>query len=107
MSLVDGLRPPTPHCAGSWTASCPLVRSPLRDHCRAQHRAQHVLLPSAGVGTEVGTVGTAIDQRLRLAFTAAVPVDDASLIGIGLSGGIGGRSAGFGCASPETNSRCA
>jgi hypothetical protein len=34
-------------------------------------------------------VGTAIDQRLRLAFTTAAPVDEASLIGIQLSGEIG------------------
>ncbi|MGQ4389059.1 hypothetical protein [Streptomyces sp. SAS_270] len=67
----------------------------LRDSYRAQHRAAHVLLPPPGVGTEAGTVGTAIDQRLRLAFTTAVPVDDASLIGIELSGGFGGRGAGL------------
>ncbi|MFD9003668.1 hypothetical protein ACFV0T_22275 [Streptomyces sp. NPDC059582] len=29
--------------------------------------------------TEGGTFGTAIDQRLRRAFTVAAPVDDASL----------------------------
>jgi hypothetical protein len=66
---------------------------PLRDSYRAQHRVHHVLLPPPGVGTEGGTVGTAIDQRLRLAFTAAAPVDDAALIGIDLTGGIGGRGA--------------
>jgi hypothetical protein len=32
---------------------------------------------------------------LRLAFTASAPVDDASLVGIELSGGIGGRGAGL------------
>jgi hypothetical protein len=65
---------------------------PLRDSYRAQHRTDHVLLPPPGVGTGVGT---AIDQRLRLAFTAAAPVDDASLIGIELTGRIGGRGAGL------------
>lgn len=67
----------------------------MRDSYRAQHRADYVLLPPPGVGTEAGTVGTAIDQRLRLAFTAASPVDDASLTGIDLSAGIGGRGAGL------------
>jgi hypothetical protein len=41
-----------------------------------------VLLPGDGVGFEAGTVGTAIDQRLRLAFTAMAPLDVASLAGI-------------------------
>jgi hypothetical protein len=32
-------------------------------------------MPGPGVGTEAGNVGTAIDYRLRLAFTAAEPID--------------------------------
>ncbi|MEU7599156.1 hypothetical protein AB0B79_40140, partial [Streptomyces sp. NPDC039022] len=59
---------------------------PLRESFRAQHRTDHVLMPPPGVGTEAGTVGTAIDQRLRLAYTAAAPVDEASLIGIESTG---------------------
>ncbi|OKK05268.1 hypothetical protein AMK09_37565 [Streptomyces sp. CB02488] len=55
---------------------------PLRESYRAQHRANHVLAPLPGVGTEAGTVGTAIDTRLRLAFTAAAPVDLPTRIGI-------------------------
>ncbi|GAA1165607.1 hypothetical protein GCM10009654_23130 [Streptomyces hebeiensis] len=35
-----------------------------------------------------------IDQRPRLAFATAEPVDDASLIGISLTGGTGSRGAG-------------
>ncbi|MFI6098151.1 hypothetical protein ACIA8G_21535 [Lentzea sp. NPDC051213] len=34
------------------------------------------------MGFEAGTVGTAIDQRLRLAFSAAAPVDAATALGV-------------------------
>ncbi|MFG2540099.1 hypothetical protein ACGFU4_33170 [Streptomyces sp. NPDC048511] len=95
MSLVDGLRSPHTPLRRFLDRELSAGPKPLRDNYRAQHRADHVLLPPPGVGTEAGTVGTAIDQRLRLAFTAAAPVDDASLIGIDLSGGIGGRGAGL------------
>ncbi|MDK0524875.1 hypothetical protein [Streptomyces sp. ML-6] len=61
---------------------------PLRESFRSQHRTDHVLLPLPGVGTEAGTAGTAIDTRLRLAFTTAAPVDLAAAIGIELTGGI-------------------
>ncbi|MFK0259654.1 hypothetical protein [Streptomyces sp. NPDC090445] len=44
------------------------------------------------MGTEAGNVGTAIDQRLRLAFTTAAPVDLATEDGIDLTGGIGRRA---------------
>ncbi|MEV0957918.1 hypothetical protein AB0I97_18920 [Streptomyces sp. NPDC049951] len=54
----------------------------------AQHRADHVLLPPTGVGT-------AIDQRLRLAFTAAAHRGRRLLIGIDLFGGIGGCGVGL------------
>ncbi|MEU9197890.1 hypothetical protein [Streptomyces hundungensis] len=47
------------------------------------------------MGTEAGTVDTAIDQRLRLAFTAAAPVDDAALIGIEGTGLFGGHGEGL------------
>ncbi|WP_330321470.1 hypothetical protein OG927_34510 (plasmid) [Streptomyces clavifer] len=55
---------------------------PLRDSYRAQYRADHVLAPLPGVGTEAGTVGTTIDTRLRPAFSTAAPVDVATAIGI-------------------------
>ncbi|WP_326695783.1 MULTISPECIES: hypothetical protein [unclassified Streptomyces] len=95
MSLVDGLRSPHTPLRRFLDRELSAGAKPLRDNYRAQHRAAHVLLPPPGVSTEAGTVGTAIDQRLRLAFTAAAPVDDASLTGIDLSGGIGGRGAGL------------
>ncbi|WP_331735578.1 hypothetical protein [Streptomyces sp. NBC_00057] len=59
---------------------------PLRESFRSQHRADRVLLPLPGVGTEVGTAGTAIDTRLRLAFTTAAPVDLAAALGIEQTG---------------------
>ncbi|MDQ0935122.1 hypothetical protein [Streptomyces turgidiscabies] len=59
---------------------------PLRESFRSQHRADRVLLPLPGVGTEGGTSGTAIDTRLRLAFTTAAPVDLAAAIGIEQTG---------------------
>ncbi|MBK3570971.1 hypothetical protein [Streptomyces sp. MBT62] len=95
MSLVEGLRSPRTPLRRFLDRELSAGPKLLRDSYRAQHRADHVLLPPPGVGTEAGTVGTAIDQRLRLAFTAAAPVDDASLVGIDLSGGIGGRGAGL------------
>ncbi|MBB1261598.1 hypothetical protein [Streptomyces alkaliterrae] len=95
MSLVDGLRSPHTPLRRFLDRELSAGAKPLRDSYRAQHRADHVLLPPPGVGTEAGTVGTAIDQRLRLSFAAAAPVDDASLIGIDLTGGIGARGAGL------------
>lgn len=59
---------------------------PLRESFRSQHRADRVLMPLPGVGTEGGTVGTTIDTRLRLAFTTAAPVDLAAAIGIEQTG---------------------
>ncbi|GAA3840835.1 hypothetical protein GCM10022226_74140 [Sphaerisporangium flaviroseum] len=55
----------------------------LRATYRARLPSGPLILPGERVGTEAGTVGTAIDQRLRLAFTAAAAVDDATRIGIG------------------------
>ncbi|WP_435191804.1 hypothetical protein [Streptomyces sp. bgisy126] len=58
----------------------------LRENFRAQHRTDHLLIPPPGVGTEAGTVGTAIDTRLRLAFSADSPVDLPTRTGIELCG---------------------
>ncbi|MEV3926955.1 hypothetical protein [Actinomadura coerulea] len=44
--------------------------------------ASPLILPREGVGYEAGAIGTAIDQRLRLAFTTDVPVDAATLLGV-------------------------
>lgn len=90
MSLVNGLRSPHTPLRRFLDRELSAGAKPLRDSYRAQHHTEHVLLPPPGVGTEASTVGTAIDQRLRLAFTAAAPVDDASLIGIDLTGRNGG-----------------
>ncbi|MEU1037013.1 hypothetical protein ABZ402_52375 [Streptomyces mirabilis] len=94
MSLVDGLKSPHTPLRRFLDRGLSTGAKPLRDSYRAQHRTQHVLLPTPGVGPEGGTIGTAIDQRLRPAFTAAAPVD-ASRVGIELTGGIGGRGAGL------------
>jgi hypothetical protein len=59
---------------------------PLRKSFRARDRSSQVLMPGPGVGTEAGNVGTAIDYRLRLAFTAAEPVDHVARLGILLTG---------------------
>ncbi|MEN8655501.1 hypothetical protein ABCR94_34245 [Streptomyces sp. 21So2-11] len=95
MSLVDGLRSPHTPLRRFMDRELSAGASRLRINYRAQHRADQILLPPPGVATEAGTVGTAIDQRLRLAFTAASPVDDASLKGIACTGQIGGRGAGL------------
>ncbi|MFD4874574.1 hypothetical protein ACFWOB_14615 [Streptomyces sp. NPDC058420] len=58
----------------------------LRNHYRARHHGNQLLLPGPGsaprVGTEGGTVGTAIDYWLRLSFTAAKPVDPVAVLGM-------------------------
>ncbi|MER6123003.1 hypothetical protein ABT173_10020 [Streptomyces sp. NPDC001795] len=95
MSAVDGLRSPHTPLRRSLDRELSAGAEALRESYRAQHCADHILLPPPGVATEAGTVGTAIDQRLRLAFTAAAPVDDASLIGIDLTGRIGSHGAGL------------
>jgi hypothetical protein len=95
MSLTSGLHSPRTPLRRFLDCELSAGPKPLRESFRAQHRTDYVLLPPPGVGTEAGNVGTAIDQRLRLAFTAAAPVDDAALIGIELTGrpgrGTGGR----------------
>ncbi|MEY9840662.1 hypothetical protein [Streptacidiphilus sp. EB103A] len=67
----------------------PAGAAPLREAFRAKYfpgdrRAaeRRVLSPPGSLGSEAGTVGTAIDQRLRLAFTAQAPLDEATLRGI-------------------------
>jgi hypothetical protein len=93
MSLTSGLKSPRTPLRRFLDRELSAGARPLRESFRAQYNAPYILLPPPGVGTEAGTVGTAIDQRLRLAFSAAAPVDEASLIGIQLSGEIGGPAA--------------
>ncbi|MFD4392638.1 hypothetical protein [Streptomyces sp. NPDC058495] len=95
MSLTDGLRSPHSPLRRFLDRELSAGPGPLRQNYRAQHHTDHVLLPPPGVGTEAGTVGTAIDQRLRLAFTAAAPVDDAALSGIERTGQFGGHGEGL------------
>ncbi|MFF4402575.1 hypothetical protein [Streptomyces sp. NPDC001480] len=54
----------------------------LRKNYRARYHDDQLLLPGPGVGTEASTVGTAIDYRLRLAFTAVKPVDPVAILGM-------------------------
>ncbi|MFJ4244807.1 hypothetical protein ACIP17_29885 [Streptomyces iakyrus] len=54
----------------------------LRKNYRARHHDDQLLPPGPGVGTEAGTVGTAIDYRLRLAFTTVKPVDPVAILGM-------------------------
>ncbi|MFI0742654.1 hypothetical protein ACH4PU_31925 [Streptomyces sp. NPDC021100] len=89
MSLTSGLHSPRTPLRRFLDRELSAGPKRLRESFRAQHRTDTLLLPPPGVGTEVGTVGTAIDQRLRLAFTTATPVDLATEIGIDLTGGIG------------------
>jgi hypothetical protein len=93
MSLTSGLHSPRTPLRRFLDRELSAGAKPLRENFRTQHTALDVLFPPPGVGTEAGTVGTAIDQRLRLAFTAAAPVDEASLSGIQLSGEFGGPMA--------------
>jgi hypothetical protein len=91
MSLTSGLDSPRTPLRRFLDRELSAGPKPLRENFRAQHRPERVLAPPPGVGTEAGTVGTAIDQRLRLAFTAAAPVDDASMVGIEVAATMGGR----------------
>lgn len=81
MSLTQGLSSPRTPLRRFLDRELSAGTRPLRATYRAQLPAT-LVLPGDGVGYEAGTVGTAIDQRLRLAFTAAVPVDAATMIGI-------------------------
>ncbi|GHE78751.1 hypothetical protein GCM10018785_53610 [Streptomyces longispororuber] len=94
MSLTSGLHSPRTPLRRFLDRELSAGPKLLRESFRAQHRTDTLLLPPPGVGTEAGTVGTAIDQRLRLAFTTTAPVDLATEAGIDLTGGIG-RGAGL------------
>ncbi|MEU6213075.1 hypothetical protein ABZ891_24665 [Streptomyces sp. NPDC047023] len=89
MSLTSGLHSPRTPLRRFLDRELSAGPRPLRESFRAQHQTANLLLPGPGVGTEAGNVGTAIDQRLRLAFTTAAPVDLATEAGIDLTGGIG------------------
>ncbi|MFI5648997.1 hypothetical protein [Kitasatospora sp. NPDC051705] len=94
MSLTSGLSCPRTPLRRFLDREMSAGPKPLRENFRARYTAEPVLMPPEGVGTEAGTVGTAIDQRLRLALTATAPVDLATRLGIGISQSISGRRAG-------------
>ncbi|GAA2753470.1 hypothetical protein [Kitasatospora cinereorecta] len=94
MSLTSGLSCPRTPLRRFLDREMSAGPKPLRENFRARYAAAPVLMPPEGVGTEAGTVGTAIDQCLRLALTAAAPVDLATRLGIDTSQGIGGPRAG-------------
>lgn len=54
---------------------------PLRRTYQMRLPTRPLILPGEGVGFEAGTVGTAVDQRLRLAFTCTPSVDAATFLG--------------------------
>ncbi|MFI9365944.1 hypothetical protein ACIG5E_33570 [Kitasatospora sp. NPDC053057] len=94
MSLTSGLSCPRTPLRRFLDREMSAGPKPLRENFRTRYATEPVLMPPEGVGTEAGTVGTAIDQRLRLALTAAEPVDLATHLGIDISRGMGGRQAG-------------
>jgi hypothetical protein len=85
MSLITGLESPRTPLRQFLDRELSAGPRPLRTTFRAQDTSQHIIHPGPGVGYEAGTVGTAIDQRLRLAFTAGQPVDAATALGIAFS----------------------
>ncbi|MBO2461471.1 NUDIX hydrolase [Actinomadura violacea] len=82
MSLTQGLVPPrTPLWRFLDRELSTGVRR-VRATYRSRLPARPLILPGPGVGYEAGTIGTAIDQRLQLAFTCSSPVDAATLLGV-------------------------
>ncbi|WP_433259779.1 hypothetical protein ACQPYK_49300 (plasmid) [Streptosporangium sp. CA-135522] len=82
MSLRQGLASPRTPLRRFLDRELSAGSRPLRATYRARLPTRPLILPGEGVGYEAGTVGTAIDQRLRLAFTCAPPVDAATTAGI-------------------------
>jgi hypothetical protein len=86
MSLTSGLHCPRTPLRRFLDRELSAGAHHLRKSFRARDQSSHILMPGPGVGTEAGNVGTAIDCRLRLAFTAAEPVDHVASAGILLTG---------------------
>ncbi|MEU4411503.1 hypothetical protein AB0F88_43970 [Streptosporangium sp. NPDC023963] len=82
MSLTSGLKSPRTPLRRFLDREVTAGSTRLRANYRARLPLHPPILPGEGVGYEAGTVGTAIDQRLRLAFTCAEPVDAATVDGI-------------------------
>ncbi|MFF5130972.1 hypothetical protein ACFY41_29120 [Streptomyces syringium] len=86
MSLTSGLHCPRTPLRRFLDRELSAGAHPLRKSFRARDQGDQILMPGPGVDTEAGNVGTAIDYRLRLAFTSAVPVDPVASAGIQLTG---------------------
>lgn len=82
MSLTQGLKSPLTPLRRFLDREVSAGTRRVRAAYRAHLPYRGVFLPSEGVGFKAGTVRTAMDQRLRLAFTAAQPLDGASAAGI-------------------------
>ncbi|MFH9958936.1 hypothetical protein ACH4OX_32635 [Streptomyces roseolus] len=82
MSLTSGLRNPRTPLRRFLDRELSAGPRPLRRSYRSRYPLDRVLLPPPGVGTEAGTVGTAIDHRLRLAFCATRPFGDPARFGV-------------------------
>ena len=82
MSLTSGIQCPRTPLRRFLDRELSAGATPLRKSYRARDQSDQVLMPGPGVGTEAGNVGTAIDYRLRLAFTTAEPVDHVARAGI-------------------------
>lgn len=93
MSLTSGIHCPRTPLRRFLDRELSAGAHPLRRSFRARDRSCQVLMPGPGVGTEAGNVGTAIDYRLRLAFTTAEPVDHVARLGILLISPFGSEAA--------------
>jgi len=82
VSLTQGLKSPRTPLRRFLDQELSAGSTPLRATYRNRLAARALILPGAAVGHEAGTVGTAVDQRLRLAFSCAAPVDAATAKGI-------------------------
>ncbi|MER7196705.1 hypothetical protein CG723_41040 [Streptomyces sp. CB01635] len=86
MSLTSGIHCPRTPLRRFLDRELSAGAHPLRKSFRARDQSDQILMPGPGVGTEAGNVGTAIDYRLRLAFTTTDPVDPVARAGISLTG---------------------
>ncbi|AEM88530.1 hypothetical protein [Streptomyces violaceusniger] len=86
MSLTSGIHCPRTPLRRFLDRELSAGARQLRKNFRARDQSDQILLPGPGVGMEAGNVGTAIDYRMRLAFTTAEPVDHVARAGILLTG---------------------
>ncbi|MBB5774045.1 hypothetical protein [Nonomuraea jabiensis] len=82
MSLTQGLASPRTPLRRFLDRELSAGVRRLRASYLAQLPTMPLILPGPGVGYEAGTVGTAIDQRLRFAFTQVAGIDAATVMGV-------------------------